>query len=452
MDTLLGFAALAVAVYVAWAAWPVSFWLAVALGGAWALRGLKRASEQRISFGHRLVTSLAGGLRDAVLCVAAGLGLVVLAQVLLQSIDYVVPETVRAWEEGVAEAHRWLAFALSLDFSVLIRTLLILLLLTVLWPRLRPVGRLTQVRKWGGRLLIVLTTVTSFTFFSSVAVATYERDWVAKRRGEFHQAVDAIEKARRELVAVAWIERSVRGLPPETRADLRDLIRRAREQPESAPFLRETAERLARQAPRISIAKDSQRIGASAPDRELGATEDAVERARTWLTSREGTASLPTLRDLRICRAEAERLEVVRAEAETALTEIVKAGLGELVPREWDPLVRTFAKSVMGAVTKTTLGEVFPRRITDLATAASWLMAALGPSASAWRWEVRVPSPPAETASAERATRPWQPGLGERFRPGEGPRPGETFRPRETFRPGKGFRPPPRRPPVRGRP
>jgi hypothetical protein len=131
-------------------------------------------------------------------------------------------ETMRAWEEGLSHARERLDEVLGIGIGWKILILAALVLVGVAWPRARLVSRFTRGESWGKFVLVVLTVLTSFTFFGAEYVHACEPTWVLRLHdSEAHRQLAADEsKARRELIAIAELDREARVNPAALRNTL----------------------------------------------------------------------------------------------------------------------------------------------------------------------------------------------------------------------------------------
>jgi hypothetical protein len=328
-----------------WKGWPISLWLAIALAGIAVFDAAIKHAE---GAGLKRETEIGNAFKDALLWVAVGLGIVCLAQAVLRITGSFSPETVKSAEEELEAMQHGLTSLLSL--RVVFPVLLCLLALAVAWPQFQPVKRFVRIKKLGARLLIVLTTITSFTFFSSLAVSYLDPDWIAARRSEAAESVAQITESRRELLAIAWVNSRIRSLPPPDRKRFSEFLSAAAAQPNGGAAIEQAAARLAQAAPKLpeSTVKD----------------DTSVDRVETWITS---NGPLPSLGDIIATEEENTRLKQVVGEAETALEETFKSVVSALLP-DVDSLVKPFLKALTSTLAHQSV-EGTLRKIKDFQSA-----------------------------------------------------------------------------------
>jgi hypothetical protein len=207
--------------------WPVSLWCGIAALGVYLLHFAKLHFEKQnqADLRHAFLARAAKELRDNGVCVAFSLGLLAFIQLFLVATSALANEsTVRRWEDYLANAKD--AVTNVLAFRYWWRLMLVLAVVAVLFPALKPVSFATKRRKLIGRLLLVLNTMNAFTFFSAAAVGAGDARWVLDRRDEAAANVARIRDARVKIVASAWFEQQIRALPPDGRSDLAKFLSR----------------------------------------------------------------------------------------------------------------------------------------------------------------------------------------------------------------------------------
>jgi len=320
-------------------------------------------------------------MRDTALSIAAGIGIVAIAQIVLETTGYFSVGTVRHWEESIARTRHELSLALS--SGVVMPMIALLLALAVTWPQLGLVQRFATLKKWGGRVLIALTTITSFTFFSYTVASVAESRWVAVRRPAAQAAVERIRNRSQEIVSLVWVSESVRALPPPKRSALLGFLETTARKSDTGGVISEGAEWIVRTAPTISTQKTGQRT-------------DVFDRVSEWLQSR---LSAPSLQDVTDVLATAQVLEQAASEARSAAEEAVKAAIGQLVPSKLDPLVQSFVKALGAALVKTSFQKLDTHDVTNVAAAEKFvtkkipsLDGSLPPQTMVelWPWEFRT--------------------------------------------------------------
>ena len=354
-----------------WLTWPVGVWGAICLGAAW---GLHRISRRPAQPAHgpwaRVMPQIACDLRDASLCVASGLLVIAVVQMfLIVGGSYMSDSAVAGWETRLSDIRAIVASVMGI--RPLLVTVIVLLALTAALPHLRLVSRFVGYRKPASRLLIVLTTMTSFTFFAAANLDYHERGWVASRRTELVQRVHRLDEARRQLVVHTMLPDLVSRLTPNDLAYLRSFFTAVRTEPLRVELLELKAEQITSPAPSIKKANSEQTGAAADPE-----FEHLLDDLHAWVENPESRR--PTLHEFARCDAERARIDLKLAESQVALIEIFKTVLGTSVADSLDPLLRPFVKSLVGTLSKVGLGAIFPKHVSDRASAAAWWSATLG--------------------------------------------------------------------------
>jgi hypothetical protein len=365
-----------------WLGWPITFWLLIAIICAATLKSL--ASERQEATAQSAVANFwriaLPQLTNSAICIAVGIGIVAVAQVVFSITGKVSIATVRHWEESVAFVQHEFARVLSPLF--ILPVLAVLLLITIAWPRSRMVSEFANLKKWGGRALLVLTTITAFTFFSSLVVSRFEPVWVAERKTEAREAVTALAEERREIVSLAWLEETFKTFPRAKKKEL-------------SVFLTRVAETNDPDA----IAESSRKFVETAPILKREATSpppESWDEIGAWVEDKGPPPALPAVADF---LAQAEKLKVALPQARIAAEEALKTALGSLIPASVNPLLRPFIKGLSDALVMTTLSKFSLPEITDYQAAVAFvkqkmrLVGGGSPQTIAQLWHWRFPEP-----------------------------------------------------------
>jgi hypothetical protein len=362
-------AILALLIWFATWTWPVWLWCAGTFLGAWLIHRLRlhldtSLAERQAS--RDLLAAVTKDTRDALLAMCFGCFLVAAAQFVLRLTSSMVKEiAVVQCEYYLSSAQHVLAYVLSVRALALLLTGSILL--SVVYPRLRPTRSLLDHKKLVSKLFVALTVATSFTFFGSATVENGQRQWIARRRTEFANAVRRIDDARRQLIAAESVKRTLSLSQPSFRNDLRAFVSKSSARPDAEIIAEGAGERLGRQAP---LLQEKQR---DASDRTESVVDGIIDEVRIWTEGKSASSRRLSLNDLDKLSSSADRLDAAVSESHAAVAEVIKTAAGGLVPAHADAFVRSFAKSLVGAVARHAASSVFPRNISDLRTAALWL-------------------------------------------------------------------------------
>lgn len=349
-------------------------------------------------------------LRDTASSVGAGMAVVCVLQLLLRtSFFFVDPLTVRALEDWIVSKRA--ALAGLLQFKWLLLTLTIMVVVSFIWPSTKPVSRYLHVRSWVSRLLIVLSVISSFTFFTSNAIAASERKWIAERKDEYKQSAATVRSARERLAKAAYIQKRLETLPAKSRRDLRTFFKGVYQSPERERIIRDLAGDIARKMPPDKgPIEDTSRHGNSSRGvgRDDSLIEISLEKIEGWggndLTS--GWSSTPTFEDGWRVTKEARRYDKADEEAEAAVEAVVKTIIGDQLASivDLDALVKPFAKALIGGIVKTSFPKGILSRIHSFKDADNIIPLNLTPEERGGVWDLDVgkvaeyESPPSRTA------------------------------------------------------
>jgi hypothetical protein len=350
-------------------------------------------------------------LRDTAGAVSAGIALVCLAQLLLRTLfSYAEPPEVHGWEDWVASKRAGLAGLLQIKWMLL--TLASLILVSLIWPSASPVTRYRSLRTWASRVLLALTVVSSFTFFTSNAIDAAKRDWVAQRRDQYKKNAAKVRSGRQTLANAAYCNKQLQTLSTKSRKDTADFLEAARRNSDSqriiGDFARDVAEKMRARDTSTQDASDSVDSSQNSGSDD-SPVEISLQRIEAWEPngSGPGAASPPTFEDGVRVTEEARKYENAEKEAEASVEEVVKSVLGDQLSSlvDWDPLIKPFVKTLLGSSVKTFFPKGILRRIRNYRDADSLITLNLSPrSGIPWDLDVgkvsRYESPPsAATAS-----------------------------------------------------
>jgi hypothetical protein len=355
------------------------------------------------------------GLRDTTACVIAGLLIICAAQVLLKTVLWLSDEqSVRSLELFVVRQQKFLAD--HMKFAWLIISIIVLLLLQAIFPYIK-IAHFKKVRTWASRLLIVLTIVTSFSFFTQPTTASLEQDWVAQRKSELSESLRRVRKARQALVTNAYLEAQVEAIPSEQRPQLHAYFVAAANNgydEKSIPWL---IERVNKYPPDFNNATNydpdlpSDGGGGGAPDGGTNQTpdddavvEDAINRVDKWVSAPESApVSTPSIEDAEIVEAEANRVESLSYLSTTFVEQAVKNVIDAHLPANLDPFVKSVVKTLQDAAVKSVL-KAIPARVRSVQKAQAWVKKNLFAHnfQADWNW----PAPTYDTYQKETASPP----------------------------------------------
>lgn len=384
MDDALGCLLLFACGLIVWFGWPVSFWLLVALVCTAILVNQAKIHSNSTFFLGRVWQAAVPAFRDSAVGISIGLGIVTLAQILFNAFD-ASSTTVRRWEVTVASIQHKLAAVLSP--KTIFPVLLFAFLISLVWPHLRAVSRLSYAKKWGSRISTVLTTIAAFTFFASIVVVRSEVRWVAAREPQARSAMKSIEEDRRQLLALCWVEQKFKIIRGPLRQELINFFATLPKIDDPNEAEQRAADWFASQAP---------------PTKETNAVgpPEVSDRVANWLN---GKGASPPLEDVERVINEAQKLEQILPEAQKAAEEALKM---TLAPQSADPFVKAFVSALTGSLVKTVLAYYPVHGISDYTAATEAVRKKSDNGRSMlqmWRWSFPAKPSQAESSSEDLA-------------------------------------------------
>jgi hypothetical protein len=378
--------------------WPVGLYLVAVSVIAFVFQCLKYVGEESgadksTNKMRVLKFNIFKALRDAASSVGVGMAIVCVAQLLLQTIFFFVePEAIRTVEEWIVSKRAGLAGLLQ--FKWLLLTLAIVVFAALIWPSTKPVSRYLYVRNWALRLLIVLSVVSSFTFFTSDAIAAGERRWVAERKDEYEKAAANVRSARVTLAKAAYVQKRLETLPKKSRSDLRTFFEGASRSPIGREIIQKLATNIAEKVPPgKGPSEDTFRSGNSPQNAGSADSpiEISLERIERWDANDHGStrSSTPTFEDGARVTEEAKKCNKAVEEAMAAVEEVVKAIVGDhLAPIV--ELIKPFAEALIGGTVETFLPKEILSGIHSFKDATNIISLNLTPQERSSAWDLDV--------------------------------------------------------------
>lgn len=336
-------------------AWQLLFWLVLLTGVVFLLRKLPTVliNLHTISHSHKsMILAISRALLPNVLCVTLGLIIICCVLVMLNLTWFIDDATVHNVEGRLSELRRSLEGVHESNALIpaLCGTLLISLFITIKWPSIELVGALATAKTVSTRMLLVLTTISSFTFLGTYSLEKYENYLVSVRMEEFRDVAQNINRFQREIVASAIIIDSIQD-PAEL--PLLDLYPILIDMPEStqARDLMQGVTRLA-----STHLKSSSRIREQI--REINAIQssensESLSRVERWLDRPDQTEP-PTLQDLDRINEQVHEMSKESTRATEALFLVVEEGMSRQVERllpDWNSsILKGFAEGVAGSL------------------------------------------------------------------------------------------------------
>lgn len=223
---------------------PLIYWLVIILVATAFVCSYKdkrdRANEQvktgRFRAGLRRETMLAllGTLEETGWCVTLGLVGVIVCNLALTIFkaeeQFSVGEAVFNTENFLVSVREYLETKFEPHLVALIAILLALWTVNKLRPRLNAVHHWDAFHTAIHRIVIVLTTLSAFTYFTAKGISNQESKWVSEMKPTLTFDLDYIGEHRRRIMAEAVVEHLVRSLPQAKKIQLSELFRQAADQ------------------------------------------------------------------------------------------------------------------------------------------------------------------------------------------------------------------------------
>lgn len=352
--------------------WPVNLWLI----GSISLFALLRTSAENlhpqgedVSIWKKLGSVITKDMSNVALCISTGGAIVWAIQISFHFFynddlydDDFPGLALWTWEYKVVELRDELEGVLSLSLQSLVLILAGLLLIIWIWPKSKLVTRFAMMRKWGGRALVTLITITMFTFFppdSTYLVGYVPQAVLGERSGE--KGLNAAENKRDVLKLAKELAEELLN-SDEVKKALRGAHARNANRNYSQNELRE--EELTRLAESI----------AEAVSQDWHHPWSEQSPPVNWNTSsakdakQPGSAIIEEPMDVTINSDPVTPEKLKQSEA--ALNEIVKDALKSITfsfVEVDEELAKAFTKSIIGSLSKMAITGVFPKTEAELA-------------------------------------------------------------------------------------
>ena len=340
---------------------PIFLWF---WGTSVALTIFRDFSDRAVTNGSRCAV-FARSLSTATGCVLLGLFIVLCMQIALGTFAATASSSlVLAGEEWVAWAYSTLSARLRLGETLLI--LAALATTSVFIPGAQLVSRFREMLNFLGRLMTVLLTLSSFTFFSSAVGDDLQERWVAELAPRILQKSVAIEHLQRHLVAITVVRLQLRLMDEDWHADLTEFLRWSDGSGFRSNVVLDSAGRMARNVSSPKPFPQAERRTEFAGITEPGSVE-ALHALR------EGSRPLPSLGRLRTLDRQLDLALYRLGQVQEAATEsLARAAAGYLyeVSR---PLVGEFVARIASDMAKETFGAALPHVVKDAASARQWI-------------------------------------------------------------------------------
>jgi hypothetical protein len=352
------------------------------------------------------------GIRNAVLYVAAGIGLVGAVQAVAVYSDDRLHESVDAYERTLLEAKQFLDRITLSSTWVLLLVLTGLVALTIRFPRLRLVPVVLRYRKLASNGLVVVTTASAFTFMASGTVSLRREAW-AKELSEHADARWVVERRARlddlrrqrdedgpRTVAAVLLREEVANADDARKKVLVEAVKSALKGDG-----RRAARALVRESPPRRTPSESLAGALSppkAPELPREGVDPSIAKVDRWLGPRSDELSdIPPKSSVQAFIRDAKACHAAREDAEKALVDVLTDAIGNLVPGGEIP--KAFVEETIDAVVERTLSDAKPGAVRAIATASLWVSLQRDPI-FVRKWE-----PPVEVREPRRPDSPSKP-------------------------------------------
>jgi hypothetical protein len=333
-----------------------------------------------------LALAIGRSARDAAAYVTLGIALVCLAQATLQGLFWRVSEsTVYRIELDLIAFQRHVATTVGLGLGPLAIVLAILIVISVTWPHLPVMAQFSRLQRLGGRVLIVLTTLTSFTFFSANDVSSGRTLWLA--RIERTVAREATH-AQGRLAAAALLERRIATFSPADARATRALLAAVQARGGTERLYRLVAEDLVRSMPSLydHLASETPAVDV------VGAIQDHAREHP------QGDAGQLSIDDVRAALAETSRIRAGADAAGKAVAALLQTAIGDAIPSR---VVGNFVNALLEAA-GARIEKAVRIRVETFAEARDVLARELPAVKGGWEWPLLAESVDAEAIVAAR--------------------------------------------------
>ena len=429
---VIRFTLLCLAAIFAWASWPTSAWLGLTALAAYLLTrtGHSYVHRSNPTTIETVAAIILEKLGEAFLCVSVGVAIVCTAQIVLPFIGTMSPHSLAKIELLLSDARNHVHHLIG--FEALLISLLTIVTLSMIMPKWNLLTQFSSLRTKVVSLYFVLLGLTSFTFFSMIAVENYEDIVISNLRAQFEPILSERNTLMRQIAGASWIEANIKEMDSDARQSVNQFFVRTARTPNPSAAINQLVSKLERSAPRLQ-------------SNQAGVPDSPIERAALHLTTNPQIShDSPTLREIKLAalnlEAELPRLRHLRA----AAIEAVAEGVGNLLAGSNTPLVKAFIEELSGALARRALHGVLPS-VQSLESARIWIQSNISafdpkdiaPLSSKWVWNsAHFNPPPAPSADA----------LPPHLRPGGLPptvdphlprTPTDPYIPRPTFEPPK---------------
>lgn len=169
-------------------------------------------------------------------CVSLGVAIVAVCNLCLRLFKadigfYVDPDTVFRIENSLVLLETYLEKNLQPKLAVLVCVLSALLIATVVVPKLRLIQRWDSLQTIVHRVVLVLCTITAFTFFTTKVISSDKSKWASEMSETVNFQLSNIGAERKRIMAAAVVEAMFDNLPQGKKDQLKTLFQEAAGRP-----------------------------------------------------------------------------------------------------------------------------------------------------------------------------------------------------------------------------
>jgi hypothetical protein len=314
----------------------------------------------RSRFASSLTLSFLNGLKEAGQCVAVGLGLVVLCNagfwMFRDNELYDHPDVLLGVENRLVSLCDHLKVWFKPNFVALILILIALLIVNKLAPKSGVLQLWKASQTFINHAVIVLTTISAFTFFTVEEVARQEPKWVGEMRSQVQFSLDEIGKERKRIMAEAIIEDRVERLPETSKTQLKQFFNVVAKRSDGKDIAGIVATVLEHSDSKLSG------IAELLSPPKLHPIDNTVARASRWL---EGGSTPLRITDIRaVYKEEFEEIEEEsKGEADlkrTFFKEVLGGVLDAAVTDKMSEVVEQFLEIFVDSVSESIVDTIIP--------------------------------------------------------------------------------------------
>lgn len=327
---------------------PVSYWLVLSASLTLALaiiqealqEELQSSDEQDISKFALASAGIIKALYETSINILVGLCFVGLCQLLLQGVGHFAEEsTISRSQQFLVDVTD--ALKKYFGFYYILAAIVVVITLSVVLKQSSILHKFLSFKDSAGRLIVGMTVVTSFSFFSASAVSDYQKEWKAVVSKEIDQRLSTIEKQENKLLAEAVVKNELLTQNTAQNTELVQVFYAAVKQPHAKRIVI----RVAKESIKACIVESDLLPLIYFPDSSR--FDELRKRFNETQSMSAGDSQALTLRELKELNNEAsEREKIVTASADAGL-EVIKTGLTSFLPEDAHFMISPFLETLV---------------------------------------------------------------------------------------------------------